>query len=109
MNTNNVYFAEIHRIISEECFDNNIWNAKVKFETKYVRQTLVFHKGDNKYIDLMGKGMIPFGKDYCSIVGTEYISPSSLIPFNEVVEQHRRNLPKCLIRRMATKHLYTKK
>ena len=109
MNTNNVYFADIRRIVSGKYSGNNFWSASVKFETRFVRQTLVFYKGDNKCIDLIGKGRIPLGKDYFSGIGTEYIDPYSLIPFNEVVEQYRRNLPKCLIRRKASQYLYPNK
>ena len=64
MNTNNVYFADIRKIVNGKYYGDSILNAGVKFETVFLRQSLVLYKGDNKCIDLIGKGRIPLGKDY---------------------------------------------
>lgn len=109
MNTSNVYFAEICRITDRKTEGNSIYTARAYFETTFFRTTFVFDKGDGKYLDLIGGRVLLGEYDYCSKVGTEFVDVSSLTPFNEVVGQHRRNLPKCLIRRKAFQHLYKDK
>ena len=103
MNTYNVYFAEIYRIIKREVTGDNLYNMRAHFETEFFRITLVFDKGNGKFLDLFGNRILSSSHDYCSDVGTELVNTKSLTPFNEVIGQYRQNLPKCLIRKKAIK------
>lgn len=104
MNTNNVYIAKIYRLIDTEMHGDNLFNYRKTFIPSFSRDTLVYHKSDGKFYDLLAKKYLNSSFDWASEIGTEIVNVKELIPFNEVVSQTKERLSKNKIKRLYSEH-----
>jgi len=105
MNTNNVYFTKIFRIINiEPYFGKTLLDSGYSFSFGFSRDTLVYQKSDDQFYDLLAGKILKAEPTFCSKLGTEIVSVKHLIPFNTIVNQNKKNLSKCKIKKLYMEH-----
>jgi len=100
MNTNNVYYAKIYRLINIEKYGSNLYNYGKTFKSAFSRDTLVYQKSNGRFYDLLGKKHLNGDFEWSSEIGTEIVSAEHLIPFNTEVNQNKQNLSKRKIKKL---------
>lgn len=104
MNTNNVYYAKIYRLMDIETYGSDFSSLGKNFKLSFSRDALVYEKSNGKFYDLLGKKHLSSDLDWCAKIGMEFVDIKSLIPFNIVVNQNKENLSKRKIKKMYIYH-----
>lgn len=104
MNTNNVYCAEVYRLIKTEISGGNILELVKCYKASFSRDTLVYQKQDGRFYDLLGKKYLKCAFDLCDEIGTEIINVERLIPFNTQVNQTKDNLSRSKIKKLYVEY-----
>lgn len=104
MNTNNVYYAKIYRVIDKKTYGSNLYDYETVYKASFSRDTLVYQKSNGRFYDLLGKKHLNCYFDCYSGIGTEIVSAEHLIPFNAEVNQTKENLSKRKIKKLYTEH-----
>lgn len=104
MNTYNVYYAKIYKVIKKEFIPGkNLLDSGINTTGSFERTTIVYknkNKNKNKeFIDLFSKRKLqldPFTLD----IGDEFINAKSLICFNNIIDNTKTNLSKSKIKKL---------
>ena len=95
MNSNNVYYAKIYRLVEKDGYI---------FKGTFSRYALVYQKSNEKFYDLFTKRYLNADFDVFSKYGTEIVGVKNLIPFNSIVNQTKENLSKRKIKKLYIEH-----
>lgn len=100
MNTNNVFYAKIYRLIYIKTFGNNIYNYGRTYKAMFSRDTLVYKKSNGKFYDLLDKKYLNSNFAWSDEVGTEIVSIKHLVSFKEAINQVPQKLSKSKIKKL---------
>lgn len=100
MNTYNVYYAEIYKVIKKEFIPGkNLLDSGINTTGSFERTTIVYKNKNKEFIDLFSKRKLQLDPSTLDI-GDEYINPKSLTCINNIIDNTKTNLPKSKIKKL---------
>ena len=99
MNINNVYEAEIWRVIERKNPDK--FN-RVDFVISFEKKALVYKNDFDRYFDLSTKKYYEFDKTF-AFTGQLFIKPETMVPVSTIIESKRNHMTKRKIKKEVKK------
>ncbi len=102
MNINNVYYAEIYRLTNIERKKGTV---DLIFKSNLTRNTIVYNKNNGEFYDLLANKTLAGSYKLGDLKGSEKVDLESLIPFDNLIKQSRKNLCKREVIKMYKEYM----
>lgn len=100
MNTYNVYYAKIYKVIKKEFIPGkNLWDSGINTIGSFERTTIVYKNKDSEFYDLFSKRKLKANASGLN-TGDEFIDAKSLTCFNNIIDNAKTNLSKSKIKKL---------
>lgn len=100
MNTYNVYYANIYRVVKQEFIrGKDFLDSGINTTGSFERTTIVYKNKYSEFYDLFSKRKLQLDPSTLDI-GDEYINPKSLTCINNIIDNTKTNLPKSKIKKL---------